>query len=173
MILASAGCANLGAASSCPDITGSYANKADGAAEPLSALLLPGRPGAESVRSVSIVEDESREQLIATAGSQHATLRRGTDYICDAQGLRLVKPLQSGIDLGEMLVHQVNTFHTFSKAPDGDLLASVSTKEHATVGGVPLAGPERSAGTVRWPSVGARDHRRAAPGPDNLVKDHH
>ena len=81
LILASAGCANLGVASSCPDIAGTYANKAEGAAESLSALLLPGRPGTESVRFVSVVEDESREQLIATAGSQHATLRRGSDYI--------------------------------------------------------------------------------------------
>jgi len=90
------------------------------------------------------------------------SLRQGADFVCDAHGLRLVKPLETGIDLGEMLVHRVDTFHTFSKAPDGALLAFVSTKEHATVGGVPLAGPEGSAGTVRWQSVSARNQCRCA-----------
>lgn len=155
--MALAGCAGLGGGPACPDLGGTYADRADATGQRLSALLLAGDAGATPARDVSMTQDG--ERLVVAAGARHATLQRGADYVCDAQGLRLVKPQQSGLDLGEMLVHEVDTFHTFSKAPDGTLQADVSTKEHAVVAGVPLAGREHRTGALRWRHVPAHGGR--------------
>ena len=142
-----AGCAGL-AGHDCPDISGRYANRA-GDGERLAPLLLE-EAASSNDPAVSLAMDREHHQLLVSTGSRKRTLQEGMDFVCDGQGLRLVKPQQSQLDLGEMLVHTVDVFHRFSKAGDGSLLAVKSTKERASIAHVPLAGPEREGASVQW-----------------------
>jgi hypothetical protein len=144
------GCTGMQTSPACPDISGSYANQAEGARERLAPLLLGAADRASTAKVVSLSLNQDQAELLATAGAQWAVLKRGSDFVCDARGLRLVRPQQSGVDLGEMLVHQVSRFHTFSKAGDGSLVATKTVKERATIANVPLSGPERQEESVRW-----------------------
>lgn len=155
------GCAGVRQGADCPDLNGTYTNQADGSTERLSALLLAGRPGADAARfvAVSMAADGERQRLLVAAGAQRGTLNHGVDFVCNADGLRLLRPSRTRLDLGEVLVDELDTFYTFDKAPGGALRASTSAVEHATVGGVPLSGPERRGAALRWKAVAAGSAR--------------
>ena len=149
------GCAGMQTGADCPNLSGTYANRAEGSTERLSALLMANRPGADAARSVtvSVQAGGDHRRLVVAAGSQQAALDQGSDFVCNAQGLRLLRPTRSGIDLGEVLVDELDTFYTLSRAVDGALLASTSAVEHAKIGGVPLSGPERRGTALRWKAI--------------------
>jgi hypothetical protein len=142
------GCATGRGEPTCPDVSGSYTNQSGDKGERLAPLLLGD--AAPNTSTVSLSMDWEHYQLRVAAGPRKGTLKQGADFVCDARGLRLVKPLQGGIDLGEMLVHQVSVFHTFSKASDGSLVAVKTIKERASIANVALSRPEREAESLRW-----------------------
>ncbi|NUZ08474.1 hypothetical protein [Piscinibacter koreensis] len=119
----------------------------------MDSLLMPQTGSASPPRSVSLLMSQSPGQLVVSAGGRRAVLQQETDYTCEEAGLRLTRPARSGLDLGEVLVHEVDVSHTFFKAEDGGLAAFETVKEHATIAGVPLAGPERRGATLRWPPL--------------------
>lgn len=144
-------CAGTSEHQRCPDITGTYAEHADGASERLSALVLPEGSSRTRSQVVTLALATDQDQMTVKGERDISrTLKRNQDFVCDDKGLRLSAPRERGLDLGEMLVHRVETFYTFSKAPDGTLVASQTTLEHAKIGGIPLTGKERQVRLLRW-----------------------
>jgi hypothetical protein len=154
-----AGCAGMQAAPDCPDLSGTYANLAEGSQERLTSLLLPDRSAASTARSVSLSLQGVPQRLAVTAGALHTVLEQDSDFTCDAQGLRLTGTNQRRINFGSFLTQDVETIHALSKDADGALQVRTSTREHSVLYGKAVTGPLRQGGVVRWRPISAATAR--------------
>jgi hypothetical protein len=133
----------------CPDISGTYANQAEGSDAWLSALLLPDG-AASSAHTVTLTVQREPQRLVVVGGAHRVVLDEGSDFTCEAGALRLAPSRQRRISLGSFITQDVETIHALSKDTDGALHDTTLSREHSVLYGKPVTGPLRKGATLRW-----------------------
>lgn len=157
-----AACAGLEPQQPCPDLTGAYANAPVARTRPgenddLTRILLDEQ-GKNAPRVVHL--DMQGQQLSVSAGGTRRTFAQGSDFTCGADGLRLVAPVVSGIDVTNVVTDQTETFYTFRRQPDGALVASTTERRHVKFIAPAVTGPARPGASLSWQQVDASRSRR-------------
>lgn len=158
-----AGCAGPEPQRPCPDLTGAYVNapvsrNRAGEDDDLTHIFFD-QEGKAAPRVVHL--DMQGQQLSVSAGSARRTLAQGSDFTCSDDGLRLVAPVVSGVDVAGVVTDQTETHYTFRRQADGALVASTTERRHVKFIAPAVTGPTRPGASLSWQQVDASRNRRA------------
>jgi hypothetical protein len=137
-------------AAPCADLTGTYENQSS----PPGQLLAPFFSGEnDQAQRVTLASHEG-SRIVASTPNRKIVLSIDSDFVCSADGIRLVRTDTRNIRLPPLIVESEIFHYVFSKASDGSLRMIPHVETRGTSFGMPIrTRQEQQKAEVHWRAV--------------------